>query len=38
MWVIALCDTEMAGELAVLRVTMSSVVEFALEHSPKDTF
>jgi hypothetical protein len=38
MWVIALYDTEMAGELATLRVTMSSVVEFALEHSPKDTF
>jgi hypothetical protein len=38
MWVIPLYDTEMAGELALLRMTMSSVVEFALEHSPKDTF
>jgi hypothetical protein len=38
MWVFALRHTEMAGELATLRVAMTSTAEFVLGCSPKDTF
>jgi hypothetical protein len=38
MWVFALRHTEMAGELATLRVAMASTAEFVLGCSPKDTF
>jgi hypothetical protein len=34
----ALRHTEMAGELAMLRATVSTVMESVLGHSPSDTF
>jgi hypothetical protein len=38
MWHAALCHTEMARELAVLWVAVSSTVESVLGYSPNDTF
>jgi hypothetical protein len=34
----SLYHTDMAGELAMLRTTVSSVVEFGLRCSPDETF
>jgi hypothetical protein len=38
MWLVALRHIEMAGELAVLRVAVSSAVKLVLGLSPSDTF
>jgi hypothetical protein len=38
MQIAALCHTEMVGELVVLWVVVSSVVELVLEHLPDETF
>jgi hypothetical protein len=38
MWLAALHHTKMAGELAVLRVAVSSAVELVLGCLPSDTF
>jgi hypothetical protein len=38
MRIAALCHTEMARKLIVLRVVASSTVELALGHSPDETF
>jgi hypothetical protein len=38
MWIVALCHTEMAEELAMLRAVVSSVVELMLGNSPNESF
>jgi hypothetical protein len=38
MWVAAIRHIEMAEELAVLRVAVTSTVELVLGHSPDETF
>jgi hypothetical protein len=38
MWLATLCHIEMAGELTVLRATVSSTVDSALGHSPDEIF
>jgi hypothetical protein len=38
MWLVALHHTEMVGELAALRATVSTATESVLGRSPSDTF
>jgi hypothetical protein len=37
-WMASLYHTDMAGELAMLRTTVSSIIEFGLRCLPDETF